>query len=366
MRYDSAFTFIYSPRRETEAATLADQMPHEVSRERMERLVELVQRHATERAQRFVGPHDGCAGGGSVAHRSVEAARAHPAQQDRELHRRGRARRPRRRGDRGRHEHHAGGRGARSSPARARRRRLRGPDGLGGRGVRPRRRARGRPAAISLSRRSAEPIASNALVASAIFSWRSAELGLAATRSSACGSAARSKLALDQGVQLPWRSLSSRSSASRMRRLLRAPVGLGELIELAAQPSMWASACSSSASWRSAQLVEARCRVSASLLGAPRGVLERRRRAAPARSPSRRSCFLGRPPVTWSAYLLRCLELLARPLALARRSRSSPTLSPGAARSASSSSRVAASGRRSRSASGRRALLLRRRSWLGA
>ena len=53
--YDSAFTFIYSPRRETEAATLDGQLPHEVSSERMRRLVDLVQHHATERAQRFVG-----------------------------------------------------------------------------------------------------------------------------------------------------------------------------------------------------------------------------------------------------------------------------------------------------------------------
>jgi tRNA-2-methylthio-N6-dimethylallyladenosine synthase len=53
--YDSAFTFIYSPRRETEAAELPGQIPHEVASERMGRLVELVQRHATERAQRFVG-----------------------------------------------------------------------------------------------------------------------------------------------------------------------------------------------------------------------------------------------------------------------------------------------------------------------
>ena len=53
--YDSAFTFIYSPRRETEAATLPGQIAHEVASERMGRLVELVQRHATERAQRFVG-----------------------------------------------------------------------------------------------------------------------------------------------------------------------------------------------------------------------------------------------------------------------------------------------------------------------
>jgi tRNA-2-methylthio-N6-dimethylallyladenosine synthase len=55
VRYDSAFTFIYSPRRETEAATLPDQIPHDVASERMGRLVEAVQRHATERAQRFVG-----------------------------------------------------------------------------------------------------------------------------------------------------------------------------------------------------------------------------------------------------------------------------------------------------------------------
>jgi tRNA-2-methylthio-N6-dimethylallyladenosine synthase len=53
--YDSAFTFVFSPRRETEAATLEEQVPHPVKRERMGRLVELVQRRARERAQRFVG-----------------------------------------------------------------------------------------------------------------------------------------------------------------------------------------------------------------------------------------------------------------------------------------------------------------------
>ena len=55
VRYDSAFTFIYSPRRETDAATLPGQIPHEVASERMGRLVHDVQRHASERAQRFVG-----------------------------------------------------------------------------------------------------------------------------------------------------------------------------------------------------------------------------------------------------------------------------------------------------------------------
>jgi tRNA-2-methylthio-N6-dimethylallyladenosine synthase len=53
--YDSAFTFVFSPRRETEAAELEGQVPHPVKVERMERLVELVQRRASERAQRFVG-----------------------------------------------------------------------------------------------------------------------------------------------------------------------------------------------------------------------------------------------------------------------------------------------------------------------
>ncbi len=53
--YDGAFTFVYSPRRQTEAAQMDDQVAHEVKVARMERLVEVVQRRARERAQRFVG-----------------------------------------------------------------------------------------------------------------------------------------------------------------------------------------------------------------------------------------------------------------------------------------------------------------------
>ena len=53
--YDGAFTFIFSPRRGTEAAGLDCQISHAAKRERMGRLVELVQRGARERAQRFVG-----------------------------------------------------------------------------------------------------------------------------------------------------------------------------------------------------------------------------------------------------------------------------------------------------------------------
>ena len=53
--YDGAFTFIFSPRRGTEAAGLEDAVSHEEKVERMQRLVEVVQRRARERAQRFVG-----------------------------------------------------------------------------------------------------------------------------------------------------------------------------------------------------------------------------------------------------------------------------------------------------------------------
>jgi tRNA-2-methylthio-N6-dimethylallyladenosine synthase len=53
--YDGAFTFLYSPRRGTEAAGLPGQIPHELKVERMERLVEVIQRRAAEQAQRFVG-----------------------------------------------------------------------------------------------------------------------------------------------------------------------------------------------------------------------------------------------------------------------------------------------------------------------
>jgi len=54
--YDGAFTFIFSPRRGTEAETISEGVvPHPVKVERMQRLVELVQSKARERAQRFVG-----------------------------------------------------------------------------------------------------------------------------------------------------------------------------------------------------------------------------------------------------------------------------------------------------------------------
>ncbi|MGH2977847.1 MAG: tRNA (N6-isopentenyl adenosine(37)-C2)-methylthiotransferase MiaB [Gaiellaceae bacterium] len=46
--YDGAFTFVYSPRAGTEAAAMAEQVPDGLKRDRIERLVEVVQRVAAE------------------------------------------------------------------------------------------------------------------------------------------------------------------------------------------------------------------------------------------------------------------------------------------------------------------------------
>jgi len=53
--FDGAFTFVYSPRAGTEAAALPDQIPEDVKRERIERLIELCQRVAHERNLGRVG-----------------------------------------------------------------------------------------------------------------------------------------------------------------------------------------------------------------------------------------------------------------------------------------------------------------------
>jgi tRNA-2-methylthio-N6-dimethylallyladenosine synthase len=55
VQYDSAFTFVYSPRAGTEAAVLPHQVPHEVKIERMERLVELTQSIARTKNATRVG-----------------------------------------------------------------------------------------------------------------------------------------------------------------------------------------------------------------------------------------------------------------------------------------------------------------------
>ena len=54
--FDGAFTFIFSPRRGTEAAEMSDAfVDPDVARERMDRLLKVVRRRGSERAQRFLG-----------------------------------------------------------------------------------------------------------------------------------------------------------------------------------------------------------------------------------------------------------------------------------------------------------------------
>lgn len=53
--YDSAFTFIYSPRTGTPAAKMDNQVPADVVKERFERLLSEVQKDAQERAQQWTG-----------------------------------------------------------------------------------------------------------------------------------------------------------------------------------------------------------------------------------------------------------------------------------------------------------------------
>ena len=55
VRYESAFTFIFSPRSGTEAAAMPDQVPDEVKHERLELLVEVMQRIGAERNAERVG-----------------------------------------------------------------------------------------------------------------------------------------------------------------------------------------------------------------------------------------------------------------------------------------------------------------------
>ena len=92
--YDGAFTFVFSPRRETEAATMGDQVPHPVKVERMERLVEAVQRRAQRARPALRRPRRwrcwsrapaaptrrSCAGGPATTRRSTSTASPRPGE----------------------------------------------------------------------------------------------------------------------------------------------------------------------------------------------------------------------------------------------------------------------------------------------
>ena len=53
--FDGAFTFVFSPRRGTEAASMPDQIGEDVKRDRIERLIDVVQRGAHARNRTRVG-----------------------------------------------------------------------------------------------------------------------------------------------------------------------------------------------------------------------------------------------------------------------------------------------------------------------
>lgn len=55
VRFDAAYTFIYSPRKGTRAAQFPDETPHEVKRERIQRLIDLQQAITLETLQAQVG-----------------------------------------------------------------------------------------------------------------------------------------------------------------------------------------------------------------------------------------------------------------------------------------------------------------------
>lgn len=58
IRYDSAFTFIYSPRTGTRAAAMKGQIPEAVSGERIRRLIELQENLQRETLKRFIGKEE--------------------------------------------------------------------------------------------------------------------------------------------------------------------------------------------------------------------------------------------------------------------------------------------------------------------
>ena len=58
VRYDSAFTFIYSPRIGTRAAAMEGQIPEKISRERIQKLIALQEGLQQETLKRFTGTEE--------------------------------------------------------------------------------------------------------------------------------------------------------------------------------------------------------------------------------------------------------------------------------------------------------------------
>ena len=85
VRYDSAFTFVFSPRPAPRRPTMAEQVPEEVKRERIERLVDVVQRIAPSETQERIGGVEEVLVEGPSRTDPDAPARAHAAEHDGEL-----------------------------------------------------------------------------------------------------------------------------------------------------------------------------------------------------------------------------------------------------------------------------------------
>ena len=55
MDYASAFTFVYSPRQGTKAAEMTNQIPEDVQKQRIMRLVDLVNTLTRQKSEKYVG-----------------------------------------------------------------------------------------------------------------------------------------------------------------------------------------------------------------------------------------------------------------------------------------------------------------------
>ncbi len=79
VRFEGAFTFVFSPRAGTEAAGMPDQVSEEIKRERIARLIDVVQAVAAERNRERIGSADEVLVEGLEPHGSRAPARENAA-----------------------------------------------------------------------------------------------------------------------------------------------------------------------------------------------------------------------------------------------------------------------------------------------
>ena len=76
--FDSAFTFVFSPRNGTQAAGYPDQIPEHIAKERIQRLIALQERKQKECMQRFIQSEESVLVEG-ISRRNTEEVSGHGA-----------------------------------------------------------------------------------------------------------------------------------------------------------------------------------------------------------------------------------------------------------------------------------------------